>query len=59
METTTATALIINGIGVVFMAGVYVATVKFHSKSIENLETRTEKHEGEIGVLYGNAGLSR
>lgn len=42
-----------------FNAGLVVALVKTHGSDIKNLKETRDRHDREIGVVYGHAKLPR
>jgi hypothetical protein len=43
----------------IFIYGKLTERVNTHTEDIKGLKSTTQKHEGEIGELYGHAGLRR
>jgi hypothetical protein len=43
----------------VFVYGKLSERNKVHTEQIQKLETKTDKHDGELGVVYGTLRLKR
>jgi hypothetical protein len=52
-------ALSINGIGVVFMLGIYYRTVNDNVDDIKKLKGDVEVHDRELGSVYGALQMPR
>lgn len=49
----------IQGIGVAFFAGVYWATSRSHERRIDNVETKADKTDSDVSILYGHMDIPR
>lgn len=56
--TVAVTVLIQLGTAI-FIYGRLTERVKSHSEDIKDLKAVAQKHEGEIGELFGHVGASR
>jgi hypothetical protein len=54
-----AVTIVCNFAVAIFVYGRLTERVKVHTEQIKVLDGTSERHEGEIGQLYGLAGVSR
>lgn len=52
-------SLVIQLLVAVFFYGRLTQRTDEHGNKLEKLEAKTDKHDGEIGVVYGTLGLKR